>query len=199
MAVQFATLDAELVKKADTYLTIAQKNRLVEIFTAGCIEQVDMRLESDTRSIQPMPPRWQESTLGKRLVMSYVLAGVYLHLIDASEIFSERPTFRFSEEEYDSFSQIFSQLEGFKRDSDPEVKAAAFSILSDYKDFEKLLNASIYNMLQARNDVVSRVMMMFTRQTTPEAIRAATEALKEVQKEAQEAVASHTELIGKGA
>lgn len=197
--VQFATLDAEKLKKAETYLPISRKSRIIDILSAGCIEQVDIRLESDTNNIQPMPPRWQESTLGKRLVMSYVLAGIYLHLIDTEELFGEDPGFTFSIKQFDEFSQIYSQLEGFRRDPDPDVKAAAFSILNDYKDFEKMLNASIYNMLQAKNDMVSRVVMMLTAQTTPEAIQAATEALKEAQEEAQRVAAQHAALVEKGA
>ena len=185
--VQFVKLEAEELKKADTYIPLARKVAIVRILAPGCVEQVDMRLEHDKRNIQPMPPRWQESTLGKRLVMSYVLAGLYLHKIDVQGLYQEKPTFDFTAKQYDTFSQLYSQLENIRRDrgQEPEVKAAACAILSDYKDFEKLLNAEIFNILQAKNDTCARMVEMFMAQTTPEAIQNATETLKQVQAEAE--------------
>lgn len=199
MAVQFATLDTESLKKADTYIPLARKVAIVRVLAPGCIEAVDMRLEGDKAGVQPMPPRWQESPLGKRLVMSYVLAGVYLHQIDVQGLYQEKPVFEFNARQYDIFSQLFSQLEAFKRDRDPEseVKSIAASILSDYRDFEKLLNAEIFNLLQAKNDTCSRIVEMFMAQTSPEAIQNATEALRQVQAEAEAEVQKRKEWIEK--
>lgn len=197
MAVQFVQLDAEELKKADTYIPLARKVAIVRILAPGCVEQVDMRLERDKAGVQPMPPRWQESTLGKRLVMSYVLAGLYLHKIDVDGLYQKEPTFDFTARQYDTFSQLYSQLECFRRDRDPEseAKAAAAAILSDYKDFEKLLNAEIFNILQAKNDTCTRMVEMFMAQTTPEAIQNATDALKQVQAEAEAEVQKRREWL----
>ena len=183
--VQFVKLEAEELKKADTYIPLARKVAIVRILAPGCVEQVDMRLEHDKRNIQPMPPRWQESPLGKRLVMSYVLAGLYLHKIDVQGLYQEKPTFDFTAKQYDTFSQLYSQLENIRRDrgQEPEVKAAACAILSDYKDFEKLLNAEIFNILQTKNDLCSRVATMFALQTSPEAVQNALEQMKALQEE----------------
>lgn len=199
MEVQFATLDAERLKKADVYIPLARKVAIVRVLAPGCIEKVDMRLEGDKAGVQPMPPRWQESQLGKRLVMSYILAGLYLHQIDVQGLYQEKPTFDFTARQYDIFSQLFSQLEAFKRDRDPEseVKSIAASILSDYRDFEKLLNAEIFNLLQAKNDTCTRMVEMFMAQTSPEAIQNATEALKQVQAEAEAEVKKRKEWIEK--
>ena len=187
--VQFATLDAERLKKADAYLPIARKAAIIRILAPGCIEEV----EGD----QTVPPRWQESPLGKRLVLTYALAGVYLHLTDVQGLYSESPTFDFSARQYDTFSQLFTQLESIKRDrdADPEDKAKAASILTDYKDFEKMLNAEIYNLLQAKNDLLPRVVSMFLSYATPEAVQEAAEALQAAQKEAEEAAKAHKEFL----
>lgn len=197
MAVQFATLDAESLKKADTYIPLARKSAIVRVLAPGCIEAVDMRLESDKAGVQPMPTRWQESPLGKRLTLSYVLAGVYLHKIDVQGLYQKEPTFDFTARQYDIFSQLLSQLEVFKRDRGPEseVKAIAAAILSDYREFEKLLNAEIFNLLQDKNDICSRMVEMFLMQTSPEAIQNATEALKQVQAEAESEVQKRKEWI----
>lgn len=182
---KFASLEAESVKKADTYLSIAKKTAIVKLLAPGCIEQVDVLPKSENANVQPIPPRWQENILGKRLIMSYVLAGIYLHLIDVNGLYnSETPKFEFTARQYDIFSKTYGQLEGMKRDDDPEVRAHAAAILSDYRDFEKLLNAEIYNLLQAKNDLLSRVVMLFTEQST-ESIQNVLDALHEVQTEAE--------------
>ena len=199
MAVQFAVLDAESLKKADTYIPLARKAAIVRVLAPGCIEAVDIRLEGDKAGVQPMPPRWQESPLGKRLVMSYVLAGLYLHKIDVDGLYQKEPTFDFTARQYDIFSQLFSQLEVFKRDRDPEseVKSIAAALLSDYRDFEKLLNAEIFNLLQTKNETCTRMVEMIMAQTSPEAIQNATEALKQVQEEAEAEVQKRKEWIEK--
>lgn len=197
MAVQFAVLDAESLKKADTYLPLARKMAIVRILAPGCIEQVDMHLENDRLGIQPMPPRWQESPLGKRLVMSYVLAGLYLHQIDVNGLYQKNPSFDFSARQYDTFSQMYAQMDAFRRGRDGEAKAAASAILSDYKDFEKLLNAEIFNLLQVKNDVCSRVVMMFTMQASPEAIQNTIEAMKQLQAEAEAEVQKRQDWLEK--
>ena len=40
---KFASLEAESVKKADTYLSIAKKTAIVKLLAPGCIEQVCYR------------------------------------------------------------------------------------------------------------------------------------------------------------
>ena len=197
MAVQFAVLDAESLKKADTYIPLARKAAIVRVLAPGCIEAVDIRLEGDKAGVQPMPPRWQESQLGKRLVMSYILAGLYLHQIDVQGLYEKEPTFDFTVRQYDAYSQLFAQLEAVKRDreQEAEVKSIAAAILSDYKDFEKLLNAEIFNLLQAKNDICSRVVMMLTMQASPESIQNAMEAMKQVQAEAEQEVQKRKEWL----
>ena len=102
---KFASLEAESVKKADTYLSIAKKTAIVKLLAPGCIEQVDVLPKSENANVQPIPPRWQENILGKRLIMSYVLAGIYLHLIDVNGLYnSETPKFEFTARQYDIFS-----------------------------------------------------------------------------------------------
>ena len=136
--VQFATLDAERLKKAETYIPLARKIAIIKVLAPGCVEEVGLSLNG-----QPLPPRWQENTLGRRLVMSYVLAGLYLHMIDASGLYKEKPEFNFTARQYDIFSTLYHQLESFKRSDNTEVKAAVHSILADYREFDKLLGAEI--------------------------------------------------------
>ena len=81
---KFASLEAESVKKADTYLSIAKKTAIVKLLAPGCIEQVDVLPKSENANVQPIPPRWQENILGKRLIM-VLCAGRYLSSPDRRE------------------------------------------------------------------------------------------------------------------
>ena len=110
---KFASLEAESVKKADTYLSIAKKTAIVKLLAPGCIEQVDVLPKSENANVQPIPPRWQENILGKRLIMSYVLAGIYLHLIDVNGLYnSETPKFEFTARQYDIFPKPTDNWKG---------------------------------------------------------------------------------------
>lgn len=185
--VKFVALDAEDVRKADTYIPISVKHKVIQILAAGCVEEVSLKLESGKDNVRPMPPRWQENVLGKRLIMAYVLASLYLHKIDGEELFNkDNPKFSFSERQFDLFSQAYFNLEQFKRHEDPEIRSRAFAILADYRDFEKMLNAEIYNTLQSRNDLLSRLCMMMDMQAAPEAIQAALSDLERITQEANQ-------------
>lgn len=185
--VKFVALDAEDVRKADTYIPISVKHKAIQILAAGCVEKVSLELDAGEKGVRPMPPRWQENVLGKRLVMAYVLASLYLHKIDGEELFNkDSPKFSFSERQFDIFSQAYFNLEQFKRHNDPEIRSRAFEILADYRDFEKMLNAEIYNTLQSRNDLLSRLCMMLDMQAAPEAIQAAMENLEKITQEANQ-------------
>ena len=195
--VKFAQLDAEDLRKADTYIPIARKMLIIKRLLPGCIEEVQLSLERGKNVAQAMPPKWQESVLGKRLIMSYVLAGFYLHKIDVSYLMGESPTFDFSARQYDVFSQLFAQLDAFKRGpgQEAEIRSIAAAILSDYKDFEKLLGAEIYNLLQSKNDLCSRVVSMLTMQADPEFVQKSVEALNEAKKAAEDAAKEHQEVM----
>ena len=147
----------------------------------------------------PIPPRWQENTLGKRLVMSYVLAGFYLHQIDVDGLYNKKnPEFSFTAKQYDTFSQLYTQLEGFKRSQDAEAKEKAFAILADYRDFEKLLNAEVYNLLQQKNDLCARFCMMLTMQSAPESVQNAMNAYQKAKEELEAEMKKRNALLNRG-
>lgn len=194
--VKFATLDAEALKKADSYIPIARKSDIIHLLAMGCIENVEMSLREG--NIQPIPPKWQENTLGKRLVMSYVLAGFYLHLVDVDGLYNKKnPEFNFTAGQYDTFSQLYTQLEGFKRSSDTEAKEKAFAILADYRDFEKLLNAEVYNLLQEKNDLCVRLCMMLTMQSAPESVQNAMKAYEQAKQELEAEMKRRNALLSR--
>lgn len=193
MKVEFVTLDEEAVKRAETYIPLAEKYAISKILAQGCIEQNEVQ----DSSIFPMPPKWKETIIGKRMVMMYVLVGLYLKLIDAQELYENVPKMTFSTRQYDQYSQVFSQLERLKKHRDEEVRNQAYSILSDYREFERILTAEIHNILDQKNDLCVRLIGMLEMQTNPEAVQSATEQLKTVTEELQKQQKVHAEIIGK--
>lgn len=178
--VKFVNITAEDVRKADSYIPIARKSALTQILGPGCIEQVPYTGEEET-----VPPQYQESVFGKKLVLSYILSGVYMHKIDVSGLYQEEPVFNFSAAQYDQFSQLHRQLEQFKKSKDTEVASKAVEILCDYREFEKMINSEIYNKLQQKNDPCKRIMEMVYMQTTPESIQEAATKMNAVRSELQ--------------
>lgn len=193
MKVEFVTLDEETVKKAETYIPLAEKYAVSKILAQGCVEQEEVQ-DSD---IFPMPPKWRETIIGKRMMMMYVLVGLYLNLIDVQELYEDVPRMTFSAHQYDQYSQVFSQLERLKKHRDEEVRNRAYSILADYREFERILAAEIHNILDQKNDLCVRLIGMLEMQSNPEAVQSATEQLKVVAEELQKQQKVHAEIIGK--
>ena len=195
MKVELVKLEEEAVKKAETYIPIAEKYAICKILASGCVEQSDE--DEKTKSYRPIPPKWKESAIGKRMVMMYVLVGPYLKLIDAQELYEETPKFSFSTRQYDQFSQVFSQLERMKKSRDEELRNAAYAILCDYQEFGRLLSAEIRNILDEKNDLCVRLMQMIDMQTSPETIKAAMSELQTVSEELKKQQEVHAKIVGK--
>ena len=193
MKVEFVNLDEETVKRAETYIPLAEKYAISKILAQGCVEQG----EADQSSIFPMPPKWRETIMGKRMMMMYIMVGLYLHLIDAQELYEDVPQMTFSVRQYDQYSQVVSQLERLKRHRDDEIRSKVYSILSDYREFERILGAEIHNILEQKNDLCVRLIGMLEMQTNPDVVKSATEQLKAVSEELQKQQKVHAEIVGK--
>ena len=51
-------------------------------------------------------------------------------------------------------SHVLNQIDRFKRDS--EARDKCYDLLYDFREFEKLLSAQIYGLLNVQNDIVMR-------------------------------------------
>lgn len=196
MKVEFVNLDEETVKRAEAYIPLAEKYAVSKILGQGCIEKEDQ--DPEKMAYQPIPPKWHETIIGKRMVMMYVLVGLYLRLIDAQELYEDVPKITFSTRQYDQYSQVFAQLERYKKHKDEDVRNKAYAILADYREFERVLSAEIYNILNQKNDLCVRLMGMIEMQTNPETVRTATEQLKKVAEELQAQQKVHAQIVGNG-
>ncbi len=172
-------LSVDDVKRAQTYLPMLHKKALIEQLVNGCIQRVNITVND----LQPIPPRVQEDSFAKTLILTTVLCGFYLDIYDASSLLAKEPTFEMSMSECDNYATVLLQLERMRKHPDNEVRANAHAILSDFRDFEKRMNLAIYNKMAAKNDLCARFVEMMDVQVAPDNLKKAQDQLKSLQTE----------------
>lgn len=182
----------DMMRKAESYLSLSAKEAIVQTVLPGCVKRIfDYDYEKDAYQTKEddLPttmPMYGEDTAFK----SRVVLGTVLHFylgIDIGENLSIEP------DVYDLYagSHIMNQIERFK--ANPELKSKSFDMLADIRDFEKRLNCAVYSLLQLKNDVGGRVLnalgVMMSQEALENVIRATNEAQKgmEAEKEKQDA------------
>lgn len=83
--------------------------------------------------------------------------------------------------DYYAEDHLLNQIERFK--SDPEVKDIVFDLMSDYKDFKKLVDTEIYNAKANTNDLIPRLSAAIAVLTSADTMATIIEELKKLGKE----------------
>ncbi len=169
-------LQPEDVKNAKSYLPLLHKQALAEALSDGCIED-------SIPVFDGIPPRKQRNIIGQKLVLCAVLCGIYLGLYDVSSLYNDEPSFSFSLLDYDQFASVPFQLEAMRRSKSTEIRKKAEEILSDFAEFQKLLNATVDNKIAAYNDPCARLMQILSAQVTPESVQDAVQQLEGIKSE----------------
>lgn len=173
-----ATLSAAL-KNADCYLPLVKKEALAELLAGGCIEQVEI---TSALNGEALPPLWQETGCGKSIVLLYVLAGYYLHLVDVSPLEKAVPEFQFSLEDYDNLASLPWELEDLCGQGAKESKYAD-AILRDFADFRTHLESAIHRKLQIKNDLLARFSLLLFSQASPSGFQEMIKDLEQVRED----------------
>lgn len=181
-------LTEDMMRKAESYLSLSAKEAIVQTVLPGCVKRIfDYDYEKDAYQTKEddlpttMPMYGEDTAFKSRVVMGTVL-HFYLG-IDIGENLSIEP------EVYDLYagSHIMNQIERFK--ANPELKSKSFDMLADIRDFEKRLNCAVYSLLQLKNDVGGRVLnalgVMMSQEALENVIRATNEAQQGMQAEQQ--------------
>lgn len=181
-------LTEDMMRKAESYLSLSAKEAIVQTVLPGCVKRIfDYDYEKDAYQTKEddlpttMPMYGEDTAFKSRVVMGTVL-HFYLG-IDIGENLSIEP------EVYDLYagSHIMNQIERYK--ANPELKSKSFDMLADIRDFEKRLNCAVYSLLQLKNDVGGRVLnalgMMMSQEALENVIRATNEAQQGMQAEQQ--------------
>lgn len=181
-------LTEDMMRKAESYLSLSAKEAIVQTVLPGCVKRIfDYDYEKDAYQTKEddlpttMPMYGEDTAFKSRVVMGTVL-HFYLG-IDIGENLSIEP------DVYDLYagSHIMNQIERYK--ANPELKSKSFDMLADIRDFEKRLNCAVYSLLQLKNDVGGRVLnalgVMMSQDALENVIRATNEAQQGMQAEQQ--------------
>lgn len=184
------TITEEMLRKADDYLSLAQKEGMAKAFAIACVE------EMKTPGGDMLPPLLRERFGVKQQFLMGVLAKSYLHqnfkkqnfVWKGEETISGVLDACMNEEAYDEWAQshVFSQINRFIRRHDNDLSDKAYEIMNDFKTFSMMLNDSIHALIEQNNDPVGRVMRALAADITPEVTKAVLTQLDEVRDMAEQ-------------
>ena len=173
-------ISSRIIDEATTYISLTEKEKIASEVAENCIDTLQINIDNGGQLIA-MPPMYRENTSMKARYLMGILAAKYLKMPiepiaeDSTETLMDLPT-------YDAWasSHVYDQLERMKRNSglSTETKNRIYEIMSDFRDIEKRINATIYSLIQVQNDICTRLVAMVEMMTTPETL---TEAGKQLQ------------------
>lgn len=165
----------EMMKKAKTYMPLSEKEDLAKQIAELCLVPLKVTEEEKKDSRLPISLLYGEDMANKSILVMNTLLGFYFD-IDVED--GEDPY-----KIYDHYAEhhILNQLERFK--SDAELKNKAFDILSDFKEFKKMVDTEIFNLRTLKNDPLHRLSDVLVMLTVIANSKKFSEKLKEITKE----------------
>ena len=164
-------LKKEKLAKAKTYMPLADKIAIAKSVVENCMKDVPLAEQNhEAEKLISMPLIRVEDSGTKMVLLQNVLLGYYLDIeLDPKEDI-------FKQYDYYAGGNLLNQIERFK--SDIEIKDKVYDLLSDYKDFKKIVDAEIYNAKVNENDILGRLSASIQILSTPENIKTLSEELK---------------------
>ena len=160
----------ELMENAVSYMPLQMKEDIARQIADLCLIPMKTAEQNKTgEKLLAMPYLRAENVAHKQMLLLRTLLSFYFDVeVDANEN---------GYEQYDFYAgaHIYNQLERFKS---TEYKAKAFDILSDFKEFRKMVETEIYNIRANWNDPIGRFTAAMQILSTPENIMALREELK---------------------
>lgn len=161
----------EMVLKAPTYMDLRTKESLSQSIAALCLKDMKIAYQNEAgQKALALPVLKKEDTALKTILLLNSFLGFYFDItLDSNED---------SYEQYDYYakSHPFNQLERLKTDT--ELKSKIYDILSDYREFEKMVNSEIYSLKMNNNDPLARFAATMQLMSDPASIQKLAEELK---------------------
>lgn len=173
----------DIIMNATLYVPIAKKSALARTFAEDCISKVEIKLNGDDAS-SILPPRYQENPMMKSLYGMMTLLSEYLHMMptdDEGNVSMDAATF----DEWGAAS-IMNQLDRMKSSKNQEIRNRVYDVLDDYREFYRMLGVEISSLLANKNDALSRFMLYFQSEITPDIVKGLMDNLTSVAQEAKE-------------
>lgn len=175
----------EMFAAAKTYMPLLSKIELSKIIAEKSVGRVNVARDNpmyeEIHKLFPLPSLESE-LYGMKIILTLNVILAYYFGIDIKT--DEKG--EISEAIYDSYaeSHILNQIDRFK--SDASLRNKAFDILSDIKEFKKMIDTEIYNLRMIRNDPLARLISGLSVSLTKENL----EKIKSTLAQAQEAESS---------
>ena len=171
------------MRAAKSYMPLKMKEELAEQIADLCL--VPMKTAEQNRAgekLLAMPNLRAEDMARKNILLMNTFLGFYFDI----QIDEKKDSYDL----YDFYcgGNIINQIERFK--SHPELKNKSFDLLSDFKEFKKMVETEIFNIRANWNDPIGRFTAAVQILSTPDNIK---ELLGELQRTSDE----YTEALHK--
>lgn len=172
----------ELLKNAITYMPLSVKRDVSKQLAKLCLEDVDTDEQNKVgESLIALPHLKGENLALKNMLLLNTLIGFYLDLDlpEKDENGNDIDPYK----RYDEYAggHLLNQIERFK--SDPEVKDIVFDLLSDFKEFKKMVDTEIYNEKSNANDPIPRFSAAVAVLTSPDTMKTIIEEIQKIGEE----------------
>lgn len=166
------TITGGMIKKANTYIPVMEKQRMVEAIAPLCVAKVKLSYVptgANDDEAKAAPDRHQEVKCLTNLFLMGILAHEYLRVpYEGDEPKEGYRHLQMPANIYDQWagSHVMNQLERLKKDK--ELTEVIFDLMYDYKELRFLLTNEIETILGHNNDPVWRLMDAFNHAVTAE-------------------------------
>lgn len=185
-------LTDEHIKKAKSYMPLSEKESLAKDIADRCLYGLKTEERNkDGESFMSFPPILSEKLGLKSILLMNVLLSFYFD-IELPDPEKEKVDWH---KTYDFYmgGHLLNQLERFKQNF--ELKDKVFDVLSDYKEFKKMVETEIYNRKTNANDVLMRFAAGISLASNPEHIQEMVETLKK-ESSNYETLLKEKEIVG---
>lgn len=170
------TITEEILKNAEDYITLSQKEGMAHYFAMACTEEVGGIM------VERFPLK-QQFLMG---VLAQLYFGQDFNKQEFAEIDGKKISgvleCCMSRETYDEWasSHVFSQINRFAKRGDAEISDKAYRIISDHKTFSMMLQKSIDDRIKVANDPINRIKRIAETAITPEFVNGLLDQLEEI-------------------
>lgn len=169
----------EMIKNAKTYMPLANKEIIAKTIASKCIEPAKIDEQNKIgRTFLALPQLKKENIVLKQILFLNVFLGFYFNVDIPDKTESGEDYNAYDRHDFYAGGDIYNQVDRFK--TDLEVKNIVFALMSDFRDFKKIVESEIYNLKTIANDSLDRFVAAIAVLGNPENIKSLIEEIKKL-------------------
>lgn len=179
---------------AMTYMPLQMKIEVGRSIAKSCLVNIDTDEQNKVgESLIALPHLKGEDLAMKAILLNNTLLGYYFNYDLPQKDSEGKDLDPYERYDFCSGGHLLNQIERFK--SDPDVKDIAFDLLSDFKEFKKIVDTELYNAKSNANDPIPRFSAAVAVLTSPESLKAIVEEVKALGEKREEKKDALVEVI----